>query len=266
MTDHRAYYSLVQFCPDRGKAESANIGVLLLCPELRFADVKLAKSNARVAQFFGRDSFEEARLRLSKNALEARIRDKTDWSEGFAALERFIGTRANDIVLTAARPMKTADPAADLVKLFAELVETRVSTKAEMQPEVFRRLRSQLSEPRFKGRIEFDRKYEVPVMGLRVKAEYAFQNGSLNLVRTRQFSGSPANVMRHASELAVEGNLIQKHSERANPVVLIVVPAFAGEAAELGDRVSNVFQEFDVQTIAENMIDVFVERIAFSAH
>jgi hypothetical protein len=48
----RGYYSLVQFCPDSARAEAANVGVVVLCPDRHFIDCKFASSNDRVRRFF----------------------------------------------------------------------------------------------------------------------------------------------------------------------------------------------------------------------
>ena len=36
MKPSKGYYSLIQYCPDLGRLEAANVGVLLFCPERGF--------------------------------------------------------------------------------------------------------------------------------------------------------------------------------------------------------------------------------------
>lgn len=43
MNTSKGYYSLVQYCPDRSRMESANLGVVLFCPDLDFLDVKFCR-------------------------------------------------------------------------------------------------------------------------------------------------------------------------------------------------------------------------------
>jgi hypothetical protein len=266
MPFHRAYYSIIQYCPDRGRSEAANIGVILLCPDLGFAEAKVSEANRRVSRFFGRTSFDSERLNLIKHSFALRIKEKEDWSEGIAALDRFIGTRANDIQLTPARTMNTDNPAVDLVRLFGELVETWGEAKRERAPASFRLLRRSLHESRFHNIIQFNRIVPVPVVGKQLKISYAFQNGALNLVQPHQFKGSPERVVRDASELAVEGNLIQRHSAENTETKFIVVPAFTPDTWEAADRVAALFGNFDVQVIAESAIASFVEHIAATSH
>src|SRR5512135_468786 len=53
MKPHTGWFSIVQFCPDPNRLESANIGVLLFCPAMDFLDVRMASDNRRIAKFFG---------------------------------------------------------------------------------------------------------------------------------------------------------------------------------------------------------------------
>ena len=53
----KGYYSILQFVPDLERAEGANIGVVLFCPERRFLDVMVSHNNDRVRHFFGGQNF-----------------------------------------------------------------------------------------------------------------------------------------------------------------------------------------------------------------
>ena len=80
----RGYYCLIQYCPDPGRLEAANLGVLLFSPEVGFLDARMASTNERVRRFFGAASFEGWALDSAKDALRARLR--TD-RESFRSLE-----------------------------------------------------------------------------------------------------------------------------------------------------------------------------------
>ncbi len=115
---HKGYYSLIQYCPDRSRLESVNIGVLLFCPELLFLDTRISKDNDRVLRFFGEQNLEY--INLSKQSIYSRLK-----GEGFKTkgdLDRFISTRANDIILSDLRSTKVVDPNSDLNHLYDELV------------------------------------------------------------------------------------------------------------------------------------------------
>ena len=51
----RGYYCIIQYAPNRERAEGANVGVLLYSPEHKFIDAMLSSSNDRVCCFFGPD-------------------------------------------------------------------------------------------------------------------------------------------------------------------------------------------------------------------
>jgi hypothetical protein len=265
MDFYPAYYSIIQFCPDRGRSEAANVGVLLFCPALAFVGAKTATGNERVSRFFGKNSFDPARLKLIKRAFEQRIRERFEWPEGLADLEHLIASRANDLQLTAARSMKTANPEADLDGLFRELVEERRSSRERALPVAFARLRTALRAPGLKERIAFNTKIEVPVLGRELAIPYAYQNGALNLVKPHAFRGAVESVTRQASELAVEGDLLRRHSDLM-PRQLIVIPAYMDESREASESISELFAEYHVRVVAEEHVDDLVNEIAQTAH
>ena len=79
MPDRKAYHSIIQFCPDRSGAEGANIGVILLCPDLDLVDGKTATGNDRARRFLCSEAFDKQRLMIIKRAIETRVRAKYDW-------------------------------------------------------------------------------------------------------------------------------------------------------------------------------------------
>lgn len=272
MSFHPAYYSIIQFCPDRGRAEAANVGVLLLCPELGFVGARTSEHDRRVKKFFGSASVDWKRLRLIEHAIEARVRDDYDWSEGLPALERFISTRANDIQLTPARSMKTADPEVDLDVLFRELVDVgpelaRVAAMqaAHPEPAAFVRLDAGLRTSGVKERIRFGEHIRVPILGKELEVPYVYENGVINLVKPYQFRGGSKTVTKDASELAVEGDLLQRYpAER--PRQLIVLPAFTGQSEKAAEQVETLFGEYKVRVVHEDEVDSFLAEVAMTAH
>lgn len=271
MTFHPAYYSVIQYCPDRGRAEAANIGVLLLCPNLGFVGTRLTRSPKRVVKFFGKESFDRARFLVVVHGIEAQVREHYDWSEGVAALERYIGTRANDMQLTPVRTMKTAEPEADLDALFVELVEPAAKpqhyapqTRAVLPPS-FQRLDAGLKAPELRGRIHFDRTVLVPLLGNELAAPYVYANGVTNLVKPVAFSGSSKKAIREAKELGVEGQLIHRHpSPEAGQ--LIVLPDFSEGANDASSDVRQLLEDFSVRVVEPEQVDRFIAEVAEIAH
>jgi hypothetical protein len=274
MNYHKGYYSLIQFCPDRGRAEAANIGVLLLCPDLGFVRSQMSSEYSRIGRFFGKGSFDAERLRLIQHGIGTRVQENFDWSQGLEDLERFISTRANDVQLTPARALKTADPAADLDVLFGELVggvSLTMPTAAMARdsgpslPDAFARLDAGLKSPDIRDRVTFDKVIQVPVLGTQFEVPYAYQSGTVNLVKPCLFAGTPKTVTREASNLAVEGGLLKRHAVEGYKHQLIVLTSFAGRAKKSEERVTTLLSDFDVRVVDEDHVDDLLAEITKSA-
>ena len=121
MSATKGYYSVIQYCPDRSRMEAANVGVLLLCPEIGFVKARTAAGNDRARKFFGYDSFDKRRLNAAKRAIERRLEVDRESFRSPEDIVRFMDTRGNDILLTPPRPTKVLDPEAELETLFKEL-------------------------------------------------------------------------------------------------------------------------------------------------
>ena len=133
MIGREGWYSVIQFCPDRFRAEAVNVGVVLLCPDPHFLRARVAATNQRVARFFGRASFDPTRLNLAKQGIEHRINASSDDLRTAKDLGDFARTRANDLRLTEPRLTKVTDPEADLSRLFESLVDDEIAKEVEAQ-------------------------------------------------------------------------------------------------------------------------------------
>jgi hypothetical protein len=117
------YYCVVQFTPDRRRAEGANIGVLLFSPEHHFLDVRLASSNRRIHRFFGTpQGFDEEHVSAIRLSLKNRLQVEAEYVRSLEDLEHFVKTLPNHLVLTPPRAVIVTEPARDLASLFEELV------------------------------------------------------------------------------------------------------------------------------------------------
>jgi hypothetical protein len=128
MAPSKGYYCLIQYCPDLGRLEAANVGVLLFCPERKFLKALTAQNNKRIIEFFGSQGHDWKRINAFKKGLEDRLEIEGNEIQSLADLDRFISLRANLLQITPPRPMKVTDPATDLDALFRELVVERRNT------------------------------------------------------------------------------------------------------------------------------------------
>ena len=117
------YYSVVQYMPNRSRAEGFNIGVLLLVPGAGFLRAKMGYHLHHLLQFLDRMKLPITEREPDVIRLTLDVPDRLTTLEAVLdAVNGFINTRANDLYLTPLRPLTTDDPAAELGRLFKELV------------------------------------------------------------------------------------------------------------------------------------------------
>lgn len=267
MKPKRGYYSLIQFCPDPSRLEAVNVGVVLLCPDADFIAARTSAGNRRAEKLVGRGELNRPALNSAKQAIEHRLEVDRASFKSHEDLQAFVNTRGNNLKLTTPRPVKVFDPPRDLDNLFAELVGGRSRTQPTepLTPEldgVFQRLHEE-------GRAQLNLNVDVPVWGRSLRIPYAYQNGVLNLVRPQRFSLKENVAMEAAVRLAMEGDLLQRHSQngegRKKLVVVSLFPHNAGEQAIAG-RVGQLLDEYHVKNVPENEIPQFVSQVEQEAH
>jgi hypothetical protein len=265
MTASKGYYSIIQYCPDAGRAEAANVGVVLFCPDLGFLDARVSQGNDRVSHFFGRDSFDRHRLNAVKHSVIKRLSVDRGRFQTPADLEQFIATRANEIRLTPPRPMRVTDPKQDLDALFNDLVGGRA--QREPRQPVFPELDQALRQPSLQGRIRYDEAVTVPVLGKTLRCPYAFRNERDNLVKPHAFSEEESRATSAAAQLAVEGDLLQRHPDpERGERRFIVVPDFSPSLNGTVQRIVDLFAEYRIRLVRREQIPDFVAEIEQHAH
>ena len=121
----RGLFSIIQYCPDLGRMECANVGVVLVTLPYE-AHVKMSPDN-EVPKQRG-FTFDDEFLTLAKTAIANRIRhEATSWSDP-KELDVFRRKEGNNLVLTTPRAILLEDPAAELDKLYQDLVQIQTNT------------------------------------------------------------------------------------------------------------------------------------------
>jgi hypothetical protein len=128
MAANKGYYSLIQYCPDLGRRESVNIGVLLLCPELNFMKALTDPALKRLCSCFAATEAERRRVEELRASIQRRLRAEAAHIRGLDDLKSFVASRGNAIQLTEPRPTKVYDAEKDLQRLFKRLVEPPSAT------------------------------------------------------------------------------------------------------------------------------------------
>ncbi len=105
----RGHYSLIQFVHDRGRAEGANGGVVVVCPNLAASRVLMCENNDGPTRHFGEAVVDEARLDSAKNALERRLRAELLERPTLQTLERARSLEGNALAITSPRSVLVDD-------------------------------------------------------------------------------------------------------------------------------------------------------------
>lgn len=258
-------FSIIQYCRDPSRAEAANVGVILVCPAAGYAGVRVSKGNDRIRRFFGRQGVDLAAVDAAKTSIANRVRVDADAFRTREALEKFVATRANEVVLTRPRQLKVDDVEKTLNALFEELVGGRSHASRR---ESFDELDQLVSRPALRDKVERGAVVTIPVLGRSFRAPYAFRNGRLNLVRPERFSSRVATATDTAVRLAIEGDLLEKHPlEQGDRARLIVVPRFPEHSnGEIREPVLRLLNEYHVRTVEESNLEELAQEIAASAH
>jgi hypothetical protein len=262
----KGYYSLIQYCPDQSRLESVNIGVVLLCPELRFLQTKVTGSNKRIAKFFGRNSFDADAVALAKATIETRIEYGGAELSTIEDLERFIVTRANAVLLTPPRPIRVDDPVEDLETLYVDLVGGKDSRRPARV--AWDELEEVFEQPDLSWKIRRDVQIVLPVLRRKFVVPYAFQNGRLNLIKPVDVPASETRALQVTGAVALEGDLLHKHPTPENARLIAVLRFSSRSVAEPDMRrpVLDLFEEYRIRTFEMDDLPRLVQEIRETAH
>jgi hypothetical protein len=268
MIGSEAYYSLVQYCPDRFRAEAVNVGLVLFAVDQKSICARFTENHARVRKMFGISGRALKSLKLAKRSMENRINASGSDINSVEDLRSFIATRANDLRLIEPRLVKVSDFELEFERLYLELVEADAPVAesmpaAEVLPprlgEVFDRLSAahKIWKP---GNVV------VPVRNRRLEIPYAYQNGAVNLVKPMAFS-SGKRAETQAANLAIDGDLIQRHPIAGSAHRLIVVSTQEDEALarELSEHVEPLFKEYNVRLVRMSQTAEFANEVELQA-
>lgn len=252
MNEHPAkgYFSLIQYCPDLGRLEAANVGVLLFCPERQFLKAITVRTNARIRRFFGAEGHDWERINSFKQGIVERIEREGRDVATLDDLQRFIAQRANLIQLTPPRPMKVLDPEADLRALFDEYLGGGVAKPRATSKSLRRVLGEKLDAAGLQSKNRRDLRVPVPVLGREIDVPFGFQNGRFNLITPVRFTAahSAQAVTASACTWAVEGRSLFEHSDsKLGALQLVVAGKFRPKDRESEKLVRRIFDDNQVK-------------------
>jgi hypothetical protein len=261
MNPVKGYYSIIQYCPDLGRVEAANVGVLLFCPESRFLKALTATRNSRIIRFFGSEGHDWKRINLFKRGLADRLENEAAGIRTLADLQQFIATRANVLQITAPNPVKVTDPEQTLLELFEEIIGEPV--RKEHPKSLQRYLGEQLAAPLIAKKIVRDVTVTVKVLEKDVEVPFAFQNGRFNLIRPVPFlAQNPEQSIGTACKYAVEGQSLYEHEDPLRgEMQLFVVGQFRSNDLKTPDRVANLFHDYHVKLFRTDQLPQLIDEI-----
>ena len=261
MKPSRGYYSIIQYCPDLGRCEAANVGVLLFCPERHFLKAVTSRNNRRIARFFGSTGHDSVRITTLKRGLEDRVQKESSGIKTVDDLQRFIALRANLLQFTPPKPMRVSDPEKDLAVLYEELIGE--PAKKRHSKTLRRIIGEKFSGARLDKKLCRDITVTVPILEKTVEIPFAFQNGRFNLINPVHFEAAdPDTVLGTACKYAVEGRSLFQHADpQHGNRQLIVVGRFRQSDRESPARVRRVFKEHDVRLFKASELPMLVDEI-----
>lgn len=267
----KGYYSILQYVHDPERSEGANVGIVLFCPDKNFIRAQTATGNDRVKRFFSRTEGIELdldRINVLKVAFEERVVAEAGRMRTFEEFRQFIDTRANQLLLTPPRPVKVADPEAELTDLFETLVGGRRRRGARGEPspeeEIIREFDRLLIERGVAERVERGLTVESQLLDRTLVFPVAFRNGSINVVQPVAFPTAKDRSIDRACQLAVEGNDLWN---RPDPIRLNVLGSFDGSLqSDWVSHVRAVLEKYGATLHTADEANVLVDEIARTAH
>jgi len=266
----KGFYSLVQYCPNRFRAEAVNIGLVLVCIEPHDVRVRITDRFDRVRRLFSMEKSEIKDIKFSSDSLQSRIESSREQFVSADDLLSFAAARANDIRMTEPRLAKLTDIDQDFDRLYADLVDAE-NTSALRTKESPTLLPPELNDVFY--RLQRDRKIwdpkpiTVPILRRKLDVPYAFKNGAVNLVKPQVFVGS-RRAESNANSLAVMGNLFQKHEVGGERYKLIVVSTVEDEKQkkEIDLHIEPLFNEYGVRLVRPSTVADFAAEVERTAH
>lgn len=273
MEAQKGYYSLVQFCPDRGRAEAVNIGVVLLVPAIKHLAVRTIKTSRRITQVFGKGTVDSWWLKTSRESFERRL--LTEHAAGrFTSpegLNEYLATLGNDIVPTPARPTRVENLNADLLRLFTRLVEPASEEGVPTLPHIVKPLEDAFVELRARlVYVGIENSFPIEGLGHAVRADYDYRNGTANLIRLLRIGRSrPGRAIKEAIDLGGESVLVDKHllvHGLKAKLIVVVAPEKQDEKTDAIEReIERIDKDFPAEYVLSRAIPAFADQVKSEA-
>jgi hypothetical protein len=217
----QGYYSLIQYCPDFSRAETANVGLLLFQVEPPTTAVRVVDDVRPAMRRLGRTGAGTAATILEV-VQSMRSRIELERFQSVESLDHFKRTRGNQIQMTAPRSMRIESIERDLDAMFEELVASpeRPHRGRERRQTLLARAFEALSR-RSPGQVMVRPELRVRGRELAIHPDYAYRNGRLNVVQEVSVARQSDSLRTSAFALSREGELVRDLEEGEGRLVVV---------------------------------------------
>jgi hypothetical protein len=260
----RGLYSLIQFVPDTGRAEAANIGVVLFLPSQNSFDFCISESLTRVRKFFAPGRAELEEIQIALNALRKRL--EVSQFTGQEDFEHFIAARADVVRLTKPRVATVIDPKHDVKVLYQELVRDHSENRrSPVKPTIPDSLRRVLDSLKPSGKVWEPGKIKIPTIDRKLEISMAYVNGVVNYVRAEQIIKG-AKLETKLERLGFDGQLIHTYPVKGQASRLVVLSSDSRAEPKSESKCESVLANFHVRFVPFNKAAEFAHEVEATAH
>jgi hypothetical protein len=269
LMQHRAFYSLVQYCPDLSRLEVANIGVVIFCAELNFLGSRMTQNHTRINQMFGRGQRDLKRLRAVKAGLQEKLSNSCAEQMSLEHLNQLAALHVNTIRMTKFMPCKVSqNPETDLQSMFEELVDVEVTEKTVSKADALRNsLETRFSDPDLDKRLRRKIKVRIPVLDREEEIPYGYQNGRFNLIAPVVFPKGKSALEDRSAKYAVEGKSIYENPDQdLGGMQLLIVGHFDEGSQDFIETAKRILESHRVRLFRRSELPKLADEILTHGH
>lgn len=254
------FYSLIQFVPDSERAEGANVGVLVFCPEVKPGIVAAHSARPPHLRDLCKQPPTERELAQLISSLEQRLRN--DSPSDLPAFIKALGREAGKLRAISPRAVPMVDLPTTAQELCSRLVGE--APHRERSPRQIPAIEALRDEPGMADLIQ--RGGEVPVAGKIIKPSYVWQNGKPNVVVNTRLRDDQS-ATEAAYQWGAKGHMLLEKPVDATPRQLAVVTTIEKQVTpKARDEIGAIFKEFAVDWVRPDTLDAYVGRIRREVH
>jgi Protein of unknown function (DUF3037) len=257
------YFSTVVFVPDEFRAEGINLGVVLLCPDLRRIEFRLSRKFRRARRILGGDQkLDSRRLTVMIAGLEEQLKENHGEILSASDLRKFANLFRNRLQLSDPRSCLVEDIAKDVDALFTRLVTAQSQPKTAPKGMTSQQLRAE-----FRHRLEKRGLYSLLEHDVKIPARYkpgqyefahGYRNGTYHIIHEEGFAVSdPDDNCERAFALATEIQDAREHQDAD----FTVIGSFANDQPEVRRTVSLLFSDKRIKLQTSEEIGKVVDQV-----